>query len=160
VFDFRLRMELPKTPEEVAAHIVALAHLTDTRAHKDIFDHLYGNLSILDSKSSSLLTFNSIICTVYAIFMAGTPSRVDWILVHLGMALILASSFLLLSVVRVHWSTTEHLRHPPKQMVILLEVRSERTIRYRLAWNLSEASLLTLATCLVFRFFVRFPPAC
>ena len=41
--------------------------------NKDLFDHLYDSLGILDSKSQSLLGFNPIIGAVFALFMQGGP---------------------------------------------------------------------------------------
>jgi hypothetical protein len=156
---FKLFSQLPKTDRELRAHIRGLAHLTGRHDHQALFDHLYGCLSILDSKSASLLQFNSIICAVYAIFMVGSLTRPAWMEIHLGMTFVLISSLLLLTVVWVHWSTTDHLENLEAHMLILLRVRRERTIKYRLAWYLSVLSLLTLAVFLAQRFVVQFPVA-
>ena len=129
--------------------------MTGVREHQQLFDHLYGCLSILDAKSSSLLSFNSIIIAVFAIFMTGELGRVEWIAINIGMASILVSCLLLLSVVWVHWSTTENLADLEKHALILLDVRRSRTIKYRLAWYFVVAALGDLSAFLVLRFIIR-----
>lgn len=148
---FRLFAELPKDPEELKRHVAALSAMSGAEAHGKLFDHLYGCLSILDSKSTSLLTFNSVIIAVFAIFMVGDPGGAAWIFVGIGMAAILMSCLLLLSVVWVHWSTTDHLTDHEKHALTLLQVRRARTIKYRLAWYLSVWSLLSLGGRLFLR---------
>jgi hypothetical protein len=87
---FSLYSELPTSDKEIHEQIQALRHLTGAEDHQKLFDHLYGCLSILDAKSASLLTFNSIITAVYAIFMTNELRVAGWILVPLGMLFILA----------------------------------------------------------------------
>jgi len=152
---FRLYEQLPKDEKALHSHIAALSRMTEVREHQELFNHLYGCLSILDAKSSSLLAFNSIIMAVFAIFMTGVRSRAEWIAVNLGMASILASCLLLLSVVWVHWSTTENLSDIEKHALLLLKVRRSRTIKYRLAWYLAVAALGGLSVFLVLQFILR-----
>lgn len=149
---FRLFEQLPSKREEVDAHIQALAEMTKTHEHRGLFDHLYECLSILDQKSSSLLGFNSIIIAVFAIFMIGDLAHAEWIIVSVGMMAILASSLLLLLVVWVHWSTTKDLADISKHAEKLLDVRRDRTIRYRLAWYFAVLSVLALTTFIIVRF--------
>ena len=145
----QLFSQLPSTDEELHDHIVALSRMANAKEHQEIFDHLYGCLSILDSKSSSLLTFNSIIIAVFAIFMAGELRLAEWLPVVLGMALVLVSSLLLLWVVWIHWSTTKDLSDLEQHAIILLRVRRARTVNYRLAWYFAVASLTCLSSFLV-----------
>lgn len=154
---FRLYDQLPETTEQIERHIKALSNLTSAKDHQELFGHLYSCLSILDSKCSSLLSFNSIIIAVFAIFMTSDLKLTGWIVAHLGMALILVSSLCLLSVIWVHWSTTDHLSDLKQHSVTLLQVRRSRTIRYRLAWYFSVLSLLCLAVFVAGRFFARLP---
>lgn len=148
---FKLYSQLPKSKEALREHIKALTKLTEDHEHRDLFDHLYSCLSILDSKSSSLLTFNSIIIAVYAIFLSGNLRLVEWIPISVGMSTILISCFLLLSVVWVHWSTTGDLLDVEQHAFSLLQVRRIRTIKYRLAWYLAVAALGFLIFFLVLR---------
>lgn len=152
---FRLFEQIPKGEEAIQAHITALHRMTDEPQHQELFDHLYSCLSILDAKSSSLLSFNSIIIAVLAIFMTSKLERIEWIAINIGMASILVSCLLLLSVVWVHWSTTEDLADPEEHALILLNVRRSRTIKYRLAWYFAVAALGGLSAFLVLRFVVR-----
>ena len=154
---FRLYDQLPGTPEQIERHIEALSNLTSAKEHQELFDHLYSCLSILDSKCSSLLSFNSIIIAVFAIFMTSDLKLTGWIVVHLGMVLILISALLLLSVIWVHWSTTDHLSNLEQHSVTLLQVRRSRTVRYRLAWYFSVFSLLCLSMFILGRFLARLP---
>lgn len=150
-----LYSEIPKDAKSLEAHVCALETMANASQHQSLFDHLYGCLSILDSKSSSLLSFNSIIIAVFAIFMTRELTLVGWMLVDIGMASILASCFLLLSVVWVHWSTTDHLIDFKAHALTLLNVRRDRTLRYRLAWYLAVAALFLLALFLLSRVFSR-----
>ena len=70
-----------------------------------------------------MLGFNSIILAVFAIFMTQDLVLAELVLLNGGMASILVSSFLLLSVVWVHWSTTDNLRDLENHAMILLQVR-------------------------------------
>ena len=126
--------------------------MTNEREHQALFDHLYECLSILDSKSSSLLSFNSIIIAVFAIFMTGgSLSGGQWVVIAVGMASVLASCLLLLWVVWIHWSTTENLSDLEIHALVLLNVRRTRTIIYRVAWYLAVAAVLCLSVFVVMR---------
>jgi hypothetical protein len=125
--------------------------MTNVREHQELFKHLYDCLSILDAKSTSLLSFNSIIIAVFAIFMSTGPSGFSWISLNFGMAMILVSCLLLLSVVWIHWSTTANLEDLEKHAIILLDVRRSRTIKYRLAWYFSVGGMVNLSLFLAFR---------
>lgn len=149
---FRLFSELPRKPEEIEAHIEALTKVVLSKEHQDVFDHLYLCLSILDSKSSSMLSFNSIIIAVFAIVMTGTLTLPEWAFVNLGMASILVSALLLLSVGWVHWSTTQDLLDAREHGYRLLQIRNSRTVRYRLAWYLAVLSLVSLFALFILRF--------
>ena len=149
---FSLFSQLPGKPEDMKAHIESLTKVVLSEEQSDIFDHLYSCLSILDSKSSSMVSFNSIIIAVLAIFMTRTLTFPEWAFVNLGMAFILVSALLLLSVVWVHWSTTQDMQNPQEHGHHLLQVRNSRTVRYRLAWYLAVLSLASLSAFLMIRF--------
>ena len=120
-----------------------------------LFDHLYGCLTILDSKSSSLLAFNSIIIAVFALFLTGQIHLGVYggICVGAGMATVIVSCFLLLSVVWVHWSKTDDFPDKDRHAFDLLKVRKTRTVLYRLAWCFSVTSVLGLSAFLVGKVF-------
>ena len=149
---FELFAQLPKGPQELRQHISALSRMTSERGHQELFDHLYECLSILDSKSTSLLSFNSIIIAVFAIFMTGgSLSVAQWTPIAVGMASVLVSCLLLLWVVWVHWSTTDNLANLENHALILLTVRRSRTIIYRIAWYFAVVAVLCLSAFVVIR---------
>jgi hypothetical protein len=152
---FTLFSQLQKTEKQITDHITALSKVVKDEEHQDIFGHLYECLSILDSKSSSMLSSNSIIIAVFAIFMTGELGMREYVIVNIGMAAIVFSTLLLLSVVWVHWSTTEDLNDPVAHKAKLLKVRNSRTWRYRLAWYLAVLSLVMLAVFLSSRLISR-----
>src|SRR5438067_801150 len=134
VLVFDLYSQLPKSSDELRRHVAALGRMTNEHEHQSLFDHLYECLSILDSKSASLLSFNSIIIAVFAIFMSGHRSLGQWVTIAVGMASVLVSCLLLLWVVWIHWSTTDNLTDLEKHAFVLLDVRRSRTVMYRLSW--------------------------
>ena len=151
VAQYGLFAQLPAT-EDLQSHADALRELKSDERHQELLDHLYSCLSVLDAKSSSLLSFNSIIIAVFAIFLTGgTLSGFERGTVITGMTSVIVSCFLLLSVVWVHWSTTENLRNPQLHGRVLLQVRRTRTIQYRLAWYCSVGSMVALSVFLVAR---------
>jgi|SRR5689334_18248649 len=145
---FKLHAQLPKSDSDLREHVAALKGAIGP---DKLFDHLYGCLTILDSKSSSLLGFNSIIIAVFAVFLAGQTNLGVYggVCVGAGMAAVIVSCFLLLSVVWVHWSTTHDFANRDRHALNLLKVRRTRTLRYRLAWYFSVTSVLSLSAFLV-----------
>ena len=98
---FKLFSQLPKRDSDLRSHIVALGLIKDEQSHQKLFDHLYSCLSILDSKSSSLLGFNSIIIAVFSLFLTKESSLglLGGVSVGIGMSAVIISCLLLLSVV-------------------------------------------------------------
>jgi hypothetical protein len=152
---FDLYSQLPRTKDDLHRHIKALGGMVNEPRHQALFGHLYECLSILDAKSTSLLSFNSIIIAVFAIFMTAQLSSGEWIALNLGMTMVLISCLLLLWVVWIHWSTTANLGDLNGHALILLGVRRSRTIRYRLAWYLAVSAILSLSVFLALRFVDR-----
>lgn len=136
--------QLPLTESEETEYLRTLKNLLSDKSQEVIFSHLYENLSILDSKSSSLLTFNAIIVAVFAIFASSHTGLFIRLFSTAGISLSLLSSSILMNVVWVHWSTSDHLLDARTHEITLLSVRRDRTIEYRKAWNLSKASLLAV----------------
>ena len=153
---FKLRSQLPRSNSALWDHIDALKEIKDQDAHQKLFDHLYSCLSILDSKSASLLQFNSIIIAVFALFLTRENGLglFGGISVGVGMAAVIISSLLLLSVAWVHWSTTEDFKNADGHAFNLLKVRIARTIKYRLAWYLAVTSVISLSVFLAGKLFL------
>ena len=150
---FNLFAELPATKADYEEHIGALEEMYKSPEDKELFKHLYDCLSILDSKSTSLLTFNSVIIAVFAIFTVAEPLGVAWIAIAFGMAMTLVSCLLLLWVVWIHWSTTDDLKDKENHPLTLLRVRRSRTVLYRLAWYFSVAGISGLLLFFAYHIF-------
>ena len=138
---FRIRDQLLTSPEERAKHIEALNKVRNNPIHSHHFDFLYENLNILDSKTATLLAFNSIILAVVAIFQSGSQILAYTIIYSLCIIILLVSCILCLQIVWIHWSTTEDLQNVESHCNNLFKVRYKRTIKYRIAWWLALSSL-------------------
>jgi hypothetical protein len=63
---------------------------------------------------------------------------------------------MLMDVVWVHWSTKEHIVSGEVHAFKLIEVRGDRTVEYRRAWNLSRYGILSLLAMAVLLALDRF----
>lgn len=149
-----VRSQLPRT-EQLGDHIKALRALEGRPEDRALFDHLYGVLTILDAKSASLLQFNAILIAVYSIYFSAAKKLYFLMGLTAGIVTILISSFVLLNVVWVHWSTTIDLKDPKKLAITLLTVRRDRTIMYRAAWYGASLSVLLLIALVMAEFLSR-----
>jgi len=138
------------TPEaahaaERDAQLKAMRRMTTDVDHQPVIEYLYQCLSILDSKCSSLLSFNSIVMAVFAIFMTSQDLTVfQKTSIAIGTFTVLMSSLLLLGVVRITWATSEELSDLDGHVRILMDVRTSRTDTYRYAWYFSVAAVFGL----------------
>ncbi|MGC2028678.1 MAG: hypothetical protein WA642_01520, partial [Steroidobacteraceae bacterium] len=57
--------ELPLGAAERELYIERLGKIDAENPHKFSFEHLYGNLNILDTKANSIILFTSILAAVY-----------------------------------------------------------------------------------------------
>jgi len=114
---------------------------------KDLHDHLYDCLSILDGKAAALLQFDAILVATSAIVLTLQKAPSAGVTVMVGAALLFAalSSVMTLSVVYVFWTEAHELESDIMYAKHLREVLDSRTFRYRLAWCLSCLSLGVLA---------------
>ena len=147
LFRLTIQEQLPATEAEAYAYVQRLAELLDDPKQELIFSHLYENLTILDAKAASLLQFNSILVAVFTIFLTTESSSLSldsFCVAVAGILSTLISCSLLLEVVWVHWSTSSHMTTPEAHGSKLLEVRKERTVLYRIAWNCSKGALLSI----------------
>lgn len=147
----RICEDLPTGPISIQKYARNLSRLFSDQTHESLFIHMYDNLTILDAKSGSLLQFNSVLMAIFAIFIAKTVFSLVNVIGFLGIVLALLSSLLLLQVVWVHWSTSDHMHSPSRHMAKLLSVRKTRTICYRIAWNLSQLSGVCLFIFIVIK---------
>ena len=137
--------QLPRSETKRKEHIDRLRQILDDESHKSLFDHLYASLSILDSKSASLLQFNSVLAAVFTLFLQGEKIPLSHFIVGVvGIVAALVSCYRLLNVLWVHWSTSDHMTTVEAHSDTLLRVRAERTLGYRIAWNWSKGAVLAL----------------
>jgi len=129
-----LHSQLPKTKQECVAHLDALAKTAAKEMHRDIFGHLYTSLTILDTKSASLLQFDSILIAVYSIYIVNARSEIFALWLSAGVISVILSAMTLLNVVWIHWSTTGDFLDPADHVLDLLSVRNRRTVLYRTSW--------------------------
>jgi hypothetical protein len=139
------REQLPRTAPQRKEHIDRLRQILDDESHRSLFDHLYASLSILDSKSASLLQFNSVLAAVFTLYLQGEKLPLSHFIVGvIGITAALVSCYRLLNVLWVHWSTRDHMTTAEDHSDTLLRVRAERTLGYRVAWNWSKVAVLDL----------------
>ena len=148
---FNIKHDLNKTIAGRKEHLSELKNILHHEDHYRIFNFLYDNLNIIDSKASSLLTYNSLIIAGIAIILS-MKEEADFItfLYISTIFIFIISSIFCLKVVYLHWSSTTDLRNPAKHLDELLEVREKRTINYRFSWYLSFWSTIYIGFLIIF----------
>lgn len=141
---FKIKKALPQNKEERRKHIDTLKKVFKCTEHAKLFDFLYENLNILDSKASTLLSFNSINIAIASIFLVSQKSLYLNLPFYFCIAFLIISCTLCLKIIWIHWSSTEDLQDTDKHIERLLEVRFGRTVSYRWSWCLSIISVIIL----------------
>jgi len=136
---------LRRDDRHLHAESKALRSLQADRADWAVFTFLYENLSILDSKSTSLLQFNALILAVITIIVSSVSAGPPWSWLLFALLPGIVSSFCCLIVVWVQWTPAQSLIHDGDYDVRLLRLRCIRTCWYRVAWCFAILSLLALA---------------
>jgi len=131
-------------------HLEYLKALQNDEIHFSTFQFMYDNLNIIDSKSSALLTFNSLIIAVLAIWTSNISTGIFLYVYAFILILFLISSLLCLLTVFLHWSPSDQLKDIKKHIDLLLQVREQRTIKYRYAWYLAYLGILLMIIAKVF----------
>ena len=127
VIMFKIYHQLPRSSQEIEDHLDALESMTSDNGNKALIEHLYGTLTVLDVKATSMLAFNGIMVAAYVIYLSSTnTSDLQFTLANLGTLIVLLSSVIQLSVVWVHWSSTDDLLAGRSQYVALVKVRAFR----------------------------------
>jgi len=122
-------------------------HATPRQVQKSLFDHLYENLNVLDTKTGIVISLNGILVASYVFILApGTNriSRADAGAFLLAVLYSVVAIMLCLRVIWVHWSSRVNLRDPASHMHALIRLRTRRTIGFRRAWTFTAVSLLAL----------------
>lgn len=134
--------------EESKKLIQRIDALLASEAEKKKLEVLYNCLDVLDSKASSLLTFNGLLTAIFAFLPEDALDPVtsfnalQKLCVGLGLFLTLASAGLCLWVARIAWRFFERIGEPGALNVCnelghLAKAVERRTLRYRFAWRLS-----------------------
>lgn len=126
-----------------------LAAIRQSRAH----DYLYDCMSILDTKASGLLQYDSIVLAAATLALTFFPKSISFGAILLFISLILSglSSVASLQVIWVYWTETVDFSNPNDEFIILLNTRNHRTVMYRIAWMLAQVSVVFLIVGIIAR---------
>ena len=142
---FNIYKGLQKNREERLLHVKQLIEVYESKHHSVLFDFLYSNLNILDSKASSLLSFNSITVAISSIYVVSQTDNISRSPFIVAVLLLFISCSFCMKIIWLHWSTSEDLMDMEEHAVVLLTVRYQRTVTYRAAWWLSILAITVLA---------------
>ena len=141
--------------EESKKLIQRIDALLANEAEKSRLKVLYNCLDVLDSKASSLLTFNGLLTAIFA-FLLGRKFdpetsfvALQKLSVGIGLVLTLISAGLCLGVARIAWRFFERIGDPgnlnvSNELGHLAKAVERRTLRYQFAWLLSGFAMFFL----------------
>ena len=122
--------------------------------HYELLGFLYGNLNIVDSKTSALLRFNGAIVAITSLLL-GLDDSLIWPGIFVIILLIGGGSSLIsLYSLRLHWVSTDDLKNPEGLCEALLQIRDNRTENYRRAWLLSFISVTLFCLAVLINYLV------
>lgn len=126
-----------------------LAAIRQSRAH----DYLYDCMTILDTKASGLLQYDSIVLAAATLALTFFPKSVSVGAILLFISLILSglSSVATLQVIWVYWTETVDFADTRDEFIVLLKTRNHRTVMYRVAWMLAQVSVVFLIVGIIVR---------
>lgn len=143
IISFGVIAELPIGEKEKKEYLTNLSEVLVRREQQRLlFAHFYYSLDIIDTKAGSMMQYISVLSALYV----GTLGYVDQTQLGVrpylasGAILVFGSVLAMLSVVRLHWTSPEHIVDETLQGQRLLTIRNGRTIRYRIGWVLSVIS--------------------
>jgi hypothetical protein len=119
----------------------------ESKAVRELCTDLYGDLSILDSKSNGLIASNAITTAVFSLLALSSSLLGPGGLIQSAALLLLMLSIVALmlnvSVLYVYWSTTDDISHVRGSVRVekLIRLRNRRTRRYRIAFLVHFAVL-------------------
>ncbi len=145
----RLRSAVMEGVYPKAEQAEHLAAIRQSRAH----DYLYDCMSILDTKASGLLQYDSIVLAAATLALTFFPKSTSFGAILLFISLILSglSSVASLQVIWVYWTETVDFSNPNDEFIILLNTRNHRTVMYRIAWMLAQVSVVFLIVGIIAR---------
>ena len=139
-----LEQGLTKSRAERQEQVKALRDIFGDEKYKDPYLFLYENLSILDSKASSLLTFNALGLAAISFWLRDISADLFHVVLDIAFLMFLVSCLLCLRVVRLWWSPTGSLRQRDAHLEDLIRRRDKRTYRYRVGWWLSCIAVVAI----------------
>lgn len=119
----------------------------ESKAIRELCTDLYGDLSILDSKSNGLIASNAITTAVFSLLALSSsllgPGGPIQSAALLLLMLSIVALMLNVSVLYVYWSTTDDISHVRGRVRVekLIRLRNGRTRRYRIAFLVHFAVL-------------------
>jgi hypothetical protein len=160
-----IKASLPVDERGIRSYIAAWTSLleeagraTAGEIQKSLFDHLYENLSVLDTKTGIVISLNGILIASYVFVIAPVANRVspaDAPAFLLAVVYSTIAVMLCLRVIWVHWSPQENLRDAASHMRALIMLRTRRTIEFRRAWTFTAVSLTALVILIANQFLLR-----
>ena len=117
----------------IRANVAALQTLAEHEQGWRLHDWMHHDLTVLDDKTASLLTVNSIAIAVFAFYIQSEAAihLLPRVLLALGFFLLVCSILPLLSITYVHWSTTAQIANLEQMLNNLLLVRNKRSMVVR-----------------------------
>jgi hypothetical protein len=135
------RHGLHRSDAERLDHLHALEERKLVKGYPGHFSFLYDALGILDSKASSLLTFNAVGMTALAVWLEKIPLNGFHLALDLAFLCFLISCGLCLKIVWLYWISTDELTKAELHPLGLLKLRDSRTLLYRWAWLLAVCAV-------------------
>ena len=122
-------------------------HSTPADVRRSLFQHLYENLNVLDSKTGVLISLNGILIASYVFILTPATNHIshgDAPAFLLAVGYSTFAIMLCMRVIWVHWSSRANFDHANDHMRALIRLRTRRTILFRRAWTFTAISLVAL----------------
>lgn len=147
---FRIKQDLNTSKKQRKEHSTGLQKIISEDKHYEMFKFLYDNLNIIDSKASTLLSFNALVLVGVSIWLSGVYVLTLFLLVNaLPVVLLILSSLCCLHITYLHWSSTSDFNDMDAHIDELIKVRDKRSVYYRIAWLFSFLSLIILIVIII-----------
>lgn len=148
-----IKAGLPLGAQEVDKYIAAWNSLLDApevnehELQRAMFDHMYGNLGVLDSKANSLVQLTGILVATYTVALSLLAKVLRWseiLAFSVGISYSVIAAVLCMLVIWVYWSGNDEIDDSDAHLRTLIRIRNGRTINFRRAWTFCLASILIL----------------
>jgi hypothetical protein len=160
-----IKASLPIDEPGIQSYISAWSRLlkqtgrsTPVDVQRSLFEHLYDNLNVLDTKTGILISLNGILIASYVFILSPKDTQVWNVDAPAFLLAVAYSTFaivLCMTVIWVHWSSRTNFEHADEHMHALIKLRTRRTIEFRRAWTFTAISLVALLVLMANRFLLR-----